>query len=89
MLGSSCEPLTKDPELVASILQGAIAGVSRRMLASGAPEKESDTLRRELIVVACAYLDACSARDSVKSEGAIGDADKELSGADERWLNSA
>jgi AcrR family transcriptional regulator len=82
MLGSSREPLTKDPELVASMLQGAIAGVSRRILESGAPDKESGTFRRELIVVACAYLGACSAHGSVKSEGAVVDADKELSGVD-------
>jgi AcrR family transcriptional regulator len=85
MLGSSREPLTKDPELVASILQGAMAGVSRSMLESGAPEKDGDPLRREPIVAECAYLDACSARVSVKSEGAIGDADKELSAADRRY----
>jgi AcrR family transcriptional regulator len=72
MLKSSPEPLTKDPELVTSMLQGAIAGVSRRLLESGAPEKEADTLRRELIVVACAYLDACSAPIAVKSKSAIG-----------------
>jgi hypothetical protein len=55
------------------------------LLESGAPEKEGDTFRRELIVVACAYLDACSARISVRSEGAIGDADKEFSGADRSY----
>ena len=65
MLKSSGEPIATDPQLVASILQGMMVGVSRRMLESGAPEKESDALRRELIVVACAYLDACSARVSV------------------------
>jgi AcrR family transcriptional regulator len=85
MLGSSCEPLTKDPELVASILQGTVAGVSRSMLESGAPEKEGYTFRRELIVAACAYLDVCSAHDSVKGESAIGDADKEFSGADRKY----
>jgi len=49
------------------------------------PKQEGDTFRRELIVVACAYPDACSARVSVKSEGAIGDADKELPGADRSY----
>jgi AcrR family transcriptional regulator len=80
MLATAREPLTTDPQLVASILQGMMVGVSRRMLESGAPEKQGDTFRRELIFVACAYLDACSARVSVQDEGAIGDADKELSG---------
>ena len=73
MLATACEPLTTDPQLVASMLQGAMAGVSRRMLESGAPEKQFDTLRRELIFVACAYLDACSARVSVERAGALGD----------------
>jgi AcrR family transcriptional regulator len=79
MLKSSSEPVGTDPQLVASILQGMMVGVSRRMLESGAPEKEGDALRRELIVVARAYLDACSARVSVQGEGASSDAGEELS----------
>jgi AcrR family transcriptional regulator len=62
MLATTSDPLTTDPELVASILQGMMVGVSRRMLESDAPEKPFDTLRRELVFVACAYLDACSTR---------------------------
>jgi AcrR family transcriptional regulator len=62
MLQSASDPLTTDPQLVASMLQGAMFGISRRMLESGAAEKQLDTLRRELIFVACAYLDACSER---------------------------
>jgi AcrR family transcriptional regulator len=61
MLVSAREPLAKDPHLVASILQGAMAGVSRTLLESDAPEERFDGLRRELIVFACAYLEACSA----------------------------
>ncbi len=61
MLASSPEPLTKEPQLVASMLQGAMAGVSRRVLESNAPEKEFDGLRQELVFFACAYLKACSA----------------------------
>jgi AcrR family transcriptional regulator len=61
MLASSREPLTKDPQLVASILQGAMAGVSRRLLESVAPERQFEALRQELILFACAYLDAGSA----------------------------
>jgi AcrR family transcriptional regulator len=67
MLTTACEPLITDPQLVASMLQGAMVGVSRRMLESGAPEKELDLLREELIFAACAYLDACSARLPVQS----------------------
>jgi AcrR family transcriptional regulator len=62
MLGTAREPLTTDPQLVASMLQGMMLGVSRRILESGAPENESEALRRELVVVACTYLDACSSR---------------------------
>jgi AcrR family transcriptional regulator len=71
MLATSCEPLTTDPQLVASILQGAMVGVSRMLLESGAPEKQFDILRRELIFVACAYLDACSGRVSAQSAGGL------------------
>ena len=61
MLASAREPLTTDPELVAAMLQGAMGGVSRRMLESDAAGEQLDTLSKELIFVACAYLDACSA----------------------------
>jgi AcrR family transcriptional regulator len=64
MLATAREPLTTDPQLVASVLQGTMAGVSRRLLESAAPEKQFDTFRRELIILACAYLGASSARPS-------------------------
>jgi AcrR family transcriptional regulator len=67
MLASTSEPLSRDPQLVASMLQGAMAGVSRRLLESGAPEKHFDTLRQELIFFACAYLAACSVRPNFNS----------------------
>jgi AcrR family transcriptional regulator len=60
MLTTSCEPLTKDPQLVASMMQSAMAGVSRRLLESAAPEKQFEALRQELIFFVCAYLEACS-----------------------------
>ena len=62
MLESTSDPLTTEPDLVAAMLQGTMVGVSRRMLESSAAEKQFETLRRELIFVACAYVDACSAR---------------------------
>jgi len=62
MLSTSSEPLATDPELVASMLQGAVGGVIRTILESSAPELQLDALRDELIFVACSYLDACSAR---------------------------
>jgi AcrR family transcriptional regulator len=64
MLATAREQLMTDPQLVASVLQGTMAGVSRRILESGAAEKQFDTLRRELIILACAYVEACSARPS-------------------------
>ncbi|MGB6933032.1 MAG: TetR/AcrR family transcriptional regulator [Acidobacteriaceae bacterium] len=67
MLGSSSETLASDPQLVASMLQGMMAGVSRRMLESSAPEKQFEILRQELIFAACAYLDACSIRDAMQA----------------------
>ena len=62
MLESAPEPLVKDPQLVASMLQGAMAGVSRRLLESGAPEKQFESLRQELIFLVSAYLEASSTR---------------------------
>ena len=59
MLASARERLARDLQLVASMLQSAIAGVSRRLLESDAPEKQFETLRQELIFLACAYLKAC------------------------------
>lgn len=65
MLASARESLAKDPQLVASMLLSAMAGVSRRLLESRAPEKEFDTLRQELVFLVSSYLEACSARASV------------------------
>ena len=76
MLQTSSEPLAKDPQLVAEMLQGAMAGISRRLLESSAPEKLADGFRQELIALACAYLDACSRR--VAGHGASTSNDEEL-----------
>jgi len=62
MLATAREPLGKDTQLVASMLQVAMAGVSRRLLESGAPEKHLAALREELIFFVCAYVEACSAQ---------------------------
>jgi AcrR family transcriptional regulator len=70
MLATSCESITTDPQLVASMIQGMMVGVSRRILESSAPEKQHAILQPELIFVACAYLDACSTRDAVQGERA-------------------
>jgi AcrR family transcriptional regulator len=60
MLASAREPLTKDPQLVASMLQAAMAGVSRRLLESDNPEKHFQSVRQELMLIAGSYLKACS-----------------------------
>ncbi len=60
MLATAREPLTKDPQVVASMLQGAMAGISRRLLESDAPEELWESFRQELILLACSYLKACS-----------------------------
>ena len=62
MLRTSPEALGMDPHLVASMLQGAMAGVSRRLLESPAPEKHLVAMRQELIFLASTYLQACSSR---------------------------
>jgi len=62
MLASARKPLTKDPQLVANLLQGAMSGTSRQLLESGSPEKHFTVLRDELICLAVAYLQASTAR---------------------------
>jgi AcrR family transcriptional regulator len=60
LLASSREPLNREPQIVASMLQSALTGVSHRLLESSAPEKELKTLREELIFFISGYLAACS-----------------------------
>jgi AcrR family transcriptional regulator len=76
MLTTAIESLTIDPHLVASLLQDAMSGVIRRILESNAPEREQDALRRELISMACAYLDACSSRVEIPAASVIDYADE-------------
>ena len=60
MFSTAREPLKKDLRLVTTVLQGAMAGVSRRLLESGAPEKHFEPLRQELIFLATTFLEACT-----------------------------
>jgi AcrR family transcriptional regulator len=60
MLETAQEQLTTDPRLIATVLQSSMSGVSRRILESSSPEKQLEPLRQELIVLACAYLEASS-----------------------------
>jgi len=62
MLASSSDALLTDPTLAATMLISAMAGVSRRLLESPAPEKHVEAYRLELIFLARAYLQACSRR---------------------------
>ncbi|KAA6459283.1 TetR/AcrR family transcriptional regulator [Acidobacteria bacterium AB60] len=64
MLESAREPLARDPRVVASILQGAMSGVSRRLLESGARDKDVQELRDELVLFVCSYLRACASLPS-------------------------
>ena len=67
MLESSSESLKIDARLAASMLYGVMVEVSRRLLESDAAEKQLPALRRELIFLTCAYLNACSTRSSHSS----------------------
>jgi AcrR family transcriptional regulator len=58
MLSTASDRLTTDPQLVASMLQGVMVGVSRSLLESTAPEKQFDIPRQETIFLACTYLNA-------------------------------
>ena len=62
MLESSPTRLASEPRLVATVLYGALAGVSRHLLQAKSPEKSLDALRDELIVFATAYLEVSAAR---------------------------
>jgi AcrR family transcriptional regulator len=72
MLQTASDPLATDPQLVAAMLQASMSGAIRILLESSTPEQPFDTLRDELIFVACAYLDACSARALVQHPDAVG-----------------
>src|SRR6201986_4243107 len=60
MLSSSSEPLSTDPSVVAGLLHGMMVGVSRNLLESPSPAKHLDSTRQELVVAACAYVEACA-----------------------------
>jgi AcrR family transcriptional regulator len=64
MLATAPQTLGKDPQLVASMIQGSMAGMSRRLLESASPEKEYKALSEELVFMMRVYLDACSLRIS-------------------------
>jgi AcrR family transcriptional regulator len=61
MLATTSDQLTRDPQLVASMLQATMVGVSRRLLESAVPEKHFESARQELVFLVRAYLEACTA----------------------------
>ena len=60
LLTSTSDPLTTDPHIVATMLQGAMAGISRRLLESPNPQQLRPILEGELIVCLGSYLQACT-----------------------------
>ena len=60
MLATAREQLKREPEVVTSMLRGAMNGVSRRLLESASPELDYERLRDELVFLVCGYLHACS-----------------------------
>ncbi len=60
LLTSTSDHLTTDPQIVAAMLQGAMAGISRRLLESPNPQQLRPTLEGELIVCLSTYLQACT-----------------------------
>lgn len=64
MVASACEPLQKDPQLITSMIQAGMVGVSRRLLESSSPEKQYEPYKQELSVMMRAYLATCSYRVS-------------------------
>jgi AcrR family transcriptional regulator len=68
MLETASNPLKTDVQLAAWMVQGAMVGVSRRILESAVPVEHLGRLRQELISMACAYLDVCS-RQNADSKG--------------------
>lgn len=55
------EGLTKDPQLVASVVLAALNGVGRRVLEADHPNRVLEPLREELIVLVHTYLRTCAA----------------------------
>ncbi|HSY37593.1 MAG TPA: TetR/AcrR family transcriptional regulator [Acidobacteriaceae bacterium] len=59
LFATAHEPLTKDPELIATAVVSALNGFSRSLLESKSPESQLDPLRNELIILVHAYLRTC------------------------------
>jgi Tetracyclin repressor-like, C-terminal domain len=58
LLTTASDPLAQDAELIASMIQGAMTGVSKQLLESASPEKQYPFVRKELILRMRVYLNA-------------------------------
>jgi AcrR family transcriptional regulator len=67
MFATAKDVLATDPSLVASMVQAAMAGVSRRLLESSSPEDDHAILCNELVFLVCTYLRACFNRSAAPS----------------------
>lgn len=61
LFATAPEPLTKDPQLIATVVLSTFNGISRRLLESKSPERELAPLREELLALVDAYLHTCIA----------------------------
>ena len=59
LLQSAPEVLTKDLQLMATVLQSTIAGLKRQLLESDMPEAQFEVMQRELVLVVRSYVRAC------------------------------
>jgi AcrR family transcriptional regulator len=72
MFASAEEALAFDPQLIATMLQGLMVGLSRNVLESGGGAEGLATLRDEMVFMACSYVDARSSRLSAASGAGFG-----------------
>jgi AcrR family transcriptional regulator len=62
LLQSAPEVLTKDLQLMATVLQSTIAGLKRQLLESDMPEAQFEVMQRELVLVVRSYVRSCVGR---------------------------
>ena len=60
LLQTAADGPLKNPDLVVTVVQGAMAGVSRRLLETDAPERHMAPVQEELAAMVTAYLEGCS-----------------------------
>ncbi|WP_263408404.1 TetR/AcrR family transcriptional regulator [Terriglobus tenax] len=61
LFATAPEKLTKEPQLIATVILSAFNGISRRLLEAKSPERELAPLREELLALIHAYLQTCVA----------------------------